>query len=492
MLASMAVFVVNDTLMKLAAGHLPTGEAIFLRGLLTTALGAALIVASGALRALPHALSPTVLWRAAADLGGTITFLSALVHMPMADIFGILQFVPLAVTAGAALFMGAQVGWRRWTGDLCRPRRRAADRAARRRRRSPRMRCWRSCRCCSRPRAICCRAAWRRAVPPLVIVTTSAAVVTLASLGFSLFETWTQPVARNRSRSCSSPAWRCWRASIGWSRPCAPARSPWSRRSAIRSFCGPSWRAIWSGSERAGLAILDRHRHRHGGRSLHLLARAAAGEGPPVMTDNLRGIVAVLVSSVAFVLNDVCVKLVSDELPSGEILVVRGVLATAMLAAGVVAFGAVRPLGILLTPMMLLRLASAAGATVFIVISLRYLPLATVITVLQVTPLAVTAGAAIIYREQVGWRRWLAALTGLSRRGADRQAGRRASAPSAYLALVDADLYHRARPHHARPAPRHPLDVRRRGERCRHHAGRLPGCSLRRSRGACPRAGPGP
>ena len=66
--------------------------------------------------------------------------------------------------------------------------------------------------------------------------------------------------------------------------------------------------------------------------------------------------------------------------------------------------GAVRPLAFLLTPMMLLRIASAAGATVFIVLSLRYLPLATVITVLQVTPLAVTAGAAIIYRERVGWR----------------------------------------------------------------------------------------
>jgi drug/metabolite transporter (DMT)-like permease len=130
------------------------------------------------------------------------------------------------------------------------------------------------------------------------------------------------------------------------------------------------------------------------------------------MTDNLRGIVAVLISSVAFVLNDVCVKLASDELPSGEIIIVRGVLATAMLAVGVVAMGAVRPLAILLTPMMLLRLASAAGATVFIVLALRYLPLATVITVLQVTPLTVIAGAAIIYRERVGWARWLAALTG--------------------------------------------------------------------------------
>ena len=130
------------------------------------------------------------------------------------------------------------------------------------------------------------------------------------------------------------------------------------------------------------------------------------------MTDNLRGIVAVLISSIAFVLNDVSVKLASDELPSGEIIIVRGVLATAMLAAGVVAMGAARPLAILLTPMMLLRLASAAGATVFIVLALRYLPLATVITVLQVTPLTVIAGAAIIYRERVGWARWLAALTG--------------------------------------------------------------------------------
>jgi len=130
------------------------------------------------------------------------------------------------------------------------------------------------------------------------------------------------------------------------------------------------------------------------------------------MTENLRGIVAVLVASTAFVLNDVFVKLVSAELPSGEIIIVRGALATAMLATGVVASGAGRPLKLLFTPMMLLRLASAAGATVFIVISLRYLPLATVITVLQVTPLAVTAGVAIIFGESVGWRRWLAALTG--------------------------------------------------------------------------------
>ena len=130
------------------------------------------------------------------------------------------------------------------------------------------------------------------------------------------------------------------------------------------------------------------------------------------MTDNARGILAVLTASTAFVINDAVVKLVSAELPSGELIVVRGVLATAMLALGVVAMGAMRPLGLLFSPLMLLRIGSAAGATTCIVLSLRHLPLATVTTVLQVTPLAVTAGAAIIYRERVGLRRWLAALTG--------------------------------------------------------------------------------
>lgn len=130
------------------------------------------------------------------------------------------------------------------------------------------------------------------------------------------------------------------------------------------------------------------------------------------MTDNLRGILAVLAASTAFVLNDAVVKLLSAELPSGEILMVRGVLATAMLIVGVIAMGAMRPLSVLFTPLMLLRLLSAAAATMFIVISLRTVPLAIVNTVLQVTPLAVTAGAAVVYGERVGLSRWLAALTG--------------------------------------------------------------------------------
>lgn len=130
------------------------------------------------------------------------------------------------------------------------------------------------------------------------------------------------------------------------------------------------------------------------------------------MTDNARGILTMLIGSTAFVMNDAMVKLVTAELPAGEIIVIRGVLSTAMLAIGVVAMRAMRPIAVLLTPMMLMRLAAAAGATIFVVLTLRHLPLAIVNCVVQFTPLAVTAGAALLYGERVGWQRWLAAFAG--------------------------------------------------------------------------------
>jgi drug/metabolite transporter (DMT)-like permease len=192
MLASMAIFVVNDTLMKIAAGHLPTGQAIFVRGALTSVIGAILIYATGAHRVLAQALSRSVLWRAAADVGGTIFFLNALVRMPMADVFGILQFIPLAVTAGAALFMGAKIGWRRWVATcvglagvliIVRPGGSAFTSAALLAILAVLFSALRDLLSRSVPSS----------VPPLLIVTVGATVVTLASVCFATVETWHWP-----------------------------------------------------------------------------------------------------------------------------------------------------------------------------------------------------------------------------------------------------------------------------------------------------------
>ena len=118
MLVSMAALIANDAFFKLAAAGLPTGQAIFLRGLFASLLVSALVVQSGALSALPRLGDGKMMFRSAAEVGATLLYLTALVQMPIAEATAILQFTPLAITAGAALFLGAPVGWRRWTATV--------------------------------------------------------------------------------------------------------------------------------------------------------------------------------------------------------------------------------------------------------------------------------------------------------------------------------------------------------------------------------------
>jgi drug/metabolite transporter (DMT)-like permease len=117
MLAAMGSLIVNDCFLKIAGHELPVGEVIFLRGLSATLLCIGFLAATGGLGALRLAAGPVGTWvqvRAGADVVATILYLHALMHMPIADATALLQFTPLAITVGAALFLGARVGWRRW------------------------------------------------------------------------------------------------------------------------------------------------------------------------------------------------------------------------------------------------------------------------------------------------------------------------------------------------------------------------------------------
>ncbi len=115
MMASMAGFTFNDALLKTVAGDVPLFQAIFLRGLIATALIGLYAYRAGALRFRPgrrdRRLSALRLF---GEVGGTICFLTALFHMPLANASAILQSVPLAVTLAAAYFFGEPVGWRRY------------------------------------------------------------------------------------------------------------------------------------------------------------------------------------------------------------------------------------------------------------------------------------------------------------------------------------------------------------------------------------------
>ena len=115
MAISMLCFVLNDGFMKALFADMSIYQAIFLRGLITAPLLAAMAWRQGVL--LPR-LSGRDRWivmiRGVAEVGATIGFLTALAHMPLANVTAILQVLPLTVTMAAALFLGEAVGWRRW------------------------------------------------------------------------------------------------------------------------------------------------------------------------------------------------------------------------------------------------------------------------------------------------------------------------------------------------------------------------------------------
>lgn len=112
---AMAVFAVNDMILKLTAQHYPLGEVITVRGLLATTFVGAFLVGFGHVFALRAAFSPIVLGRTALDGLAMVLFTTALIHMPLAELSAINLVSPLIITAMAVIFFREEVGWRRWT-----------------------------------------------------------------------------------------------------------------------------------------------------------------------------------------------------------------------------------------------------------------------------------------------------------------------------------------------------------------------------------------
>lgn len=119
MTVAMAAFTLNDTAMKLVMQSVPLFQAIGLRGLLATFALLVIGWRMGGLRLnLPPRDRQLLALRSGAEVLGTLTFLAALNHMPLANLSAILQVLPLAVTLAAALFLGDRIGWRRMTAIL--------------------------------------------------------------------------------------------------------------------------------------------------------------------------------------------------------------------------------------------------------------------------------------------------------------------------------------------------------------------------------------
>lgn len=118
MVLAMASFVINDSFVKLVGQSLPVGEIVAIRGLMAAAFIAAICLRQGVLGSAPLIFTRNVLIRAILDLIGTLLFITALMHMQIANLTAIMQAVPLAVTVLSVVFLKEKVGWRRTAAIL--------------------------------------------------------------------------------------------------------------------------------------------------------------------------------------------------------------------------------------------------------------------------------------------------------------------------------------------------------------------------------------
>lgn len=115
MVAAMAGFALEDMLIKQLSAGLPVGQIVAMLGLGGTLIFATLTLARGERVWSPVFLSRPVFLRNLGEMIATASFVTALVLIPLSTASAILQTAPLAVTLGAALFLGEPVGWRRWS-----------------------------------------------------------------------------------------------------------------------------------------------------------------------------------------------------------------------------------------------------------------------------------------------------------------------------------------------------------------------------------------
>ncbi len=115
---AMICLTINDVTVKLTSAGMPTGQLIFLRGLAACVFTLVLCIAMDKHKRLAEAVTPHVMARAFANLLGTVTYLTALFNMPIANVSAIVQAIPLVLTAMAAIFLKEKVGIRRWTAIL--------------------------------------------------------------------------------------------------------------------------------------------------------------------------------------------------------------------------------------------------------------------------------------------------------------------------------------------------------------------------------------
>lgn len=131
------------------------------------------------------------------------------------------------------------------------------------------------------------------------------------------------------------------------------------------------------------------------------------------MSPNSHGALLMVASMVCFTVSDTFIKLTNGALPLAQLLTVRGVIASAMiLPLAAYLHGFRLNLGGQAWRLIALRAVAETATAYFFLQALLNMPLANVTAIMQALPFTVALGAYVVFRDPLGWRRFLAIAVG--------------------------------------------------------------------------------
>jgi drug/metabolite transporter (DMT)-like permease len=114
MMAAMAFFSIEDMFIKQVAQAISTGQILAILAFVAVPIFEIMARLQGQTMLHSNFFHPGVLTRNGLEMIGTLGFVTAITQIPLTSATAIFQATPLAVTLGAALFLGETVRWRRW------------------------------------------------------------------------------------------------------------------------------------------------------------------------------------------------------------------------------------------------------------------------------------------------------------------------------------------------------------------------------------------
>ena len=127
---------------------------------------------------------------------------------------------------------------------------------------------------------------------------------------------------------------------------------------------------------------------------------------------NLRGSLWMVASMAGFAVEDAFIKSAAGAIPLGQVIIMMGLLGIA--AFSIMALSANEPPipRSVLSRTMAIRSGFEVTGRLFYALAITLTPISVASAILQASPLVVVLGAAVIFGEKVGLRRWLIILVG--------------------------------------------------------------------------------